>query len=150
MPCRNSNEPTHLPSLVPLVASSWPGGLEMACQRKLNLAHPPTLGVQELRLREHLAIAFVAPSVQTAVGHRILDGADRFVRVRAVWKLAQADIWTKISKEANDFLRDDVPQLKLANSRRVDDIPAHIQRNQLSCRGRVFALLSLRANRIHS
>ena len=80
---------------------------------------------------EQVTITLVTPRVEPAVGHGILDRTIRFVRVSAVRKAALADEGANVAVVAGHFLTHHVPQLKLANARRVDDVTAAGQRQQV-------------------
>ena len=59
--------------------------------------------------------------------HRLLDRAAVLVRVRAVGEAAQRHKRPKLGEEALHFLGDDVPQLELADARRIDDPAAEVE-----------------------
>ena len=98
--------------------------------------------------RVQSTVALVAARVESAVGHRIFDGAVRLVRMGAVGKPAVVDVDPQVAKEPGDLLGNHVPQLKLADAGSVHDIAARGQRHQLR-RGRgVPSLLVLLADRV--
>ena len=66
--------------------------------------------------------------------------------VGTIGKAAQADVRAEVAVQASDFFRNDVPQLKLADARSIDNVAADFQRDQASDRCSVFALLILTAD----
>src|SRR5262245_49798588 len=88
-----------------------------------------------------MAITLVPPHVESAVGYGVFHRAMRLVRVRAVWKAAEADVRANVAVVARDLLGNHVPELKLANARRIDHVAAHRQRNQPGDCRRVLSLL---------
>ena len=61
--------------------------------------------------------------------------------VGTVRKFAAVDKGTDVSEHACDLCRDYIPQLKLADARRVDDVTTSIKRNQFGRGGCVSALI---------
>ena len=70
----------------------------------------------------HCTITFVPPRIQPPVGNCVLDRAVGFVAMRAIGKSAMVDEWPHIAKKAGNFGRNHIPQLKLPDSGRIDDI----------------------------
>src|SRR5436305_9987801 len=90
-----------------------------------------------------VAVALVPPRVEATVGDGVLHRAVGLVCVRTVWKATTTHIWPDISIVASYFLRHDVPKLKLANARRIDNEAADPQRNQSGHGRRVLPFLVL-------
>ena len=80
----------------------------------------------------YLAITFITSDIDFAIGDCPLDTAIVFMRVRAIGKTARIDKRADVSKISGDFFGDNVPQLKLANAGRVDQMTAAFKRNQFS------------------
>src|SRR5262245_33714361 len=95
----------------------------------------------EVLPREQAEIAGVARAADLSPQNGPFDGAVLLVRVGAIGEAAQGHEWPKLREEALHFLRQQVPQLKLANARRIDHPAAEVQLDQLRRRGRVPALL---------
>ena len=88
-----------------------------------------------------VAIAFVAPGIDDAIGDGILNGAVGFVGMSAVGKLASAFERSEFRIESGKFVGRDIPQLELANAWRVDDEPAERKGPKLGRRRCVSPLL---------
>src|SRR5262249_25394318 len=72
------------------------------------------------RLAEvELQVALVAPGMDAVPVDRLLDGAPRFVGVRAVGELAEGDVGAELDEEALDLGGLDAPELELAEPRGV-------------------------------
>src|SRR5262245_18708838 len=93
-----------------------------------------------------MAIAFVPPCVEHAVGDGVFDGAGGLVRVGAVGKAAEADVGADVAIITGDLLWHDVPELKLPDPGRIDHEAAYPQRNQPGHCRRVLALFVLSAD----
>ena len=114
------------------------------------IPNPQSLILSLLLSAEQMTITLVPPLVQPAVGHGVLDGAVVLVGVRAVGKLAEADVGPQIAVEAGHFFGDHVPKLELPHARRVDHVAAAIQRQQPGGGGRVPAFFVFVADRLHT
>ena len=83
----------------------------------------------------------VAPNADLPAIDRALDGAaSSWVWVQS-GKAHNGYIRPKLGEEAFHFFRDDVPQLKLPDARRIDDPAAEFETDQLGGRRRVPAFL---------
>src|ERR1051326_5050612 len=90
---------------------------------------------------EKADVAGITLAAQAAQRDRAFDRATVFVRMRAVRIGTEMHEGVKLQKITFNFFGNDVPQLKLPDSRRVDDPAAHLQFDQLSRGRRMLALL---------
>jgi len=74
--------------------------------------------------RADLDVTFITACVDPAVGNCVFYGAIVFVRVRAIGEAAAAYIGSQLAEEAGDLFGNHVPELELADARRVDDVAA--------------------------
>ena len=84
------------------------------------------------------------------VGYGVFDGTLGFVRVGAVGKTAKTDVGANVAIQGGHLLRDDVPELKLADARGVDDVAAKTERPESGGGGRVTALLGIGTDRANA
>ena len=87
-----------------------------------------------------LQIALEPAEVDLAPVDGVLDGAFGFVGVRAVGELAEGDIGAELDEVALELGGLDAPELELAEARRIDDVAARFEPDQLGGGGRVLAL----------
>ena len=91
----------------------------------------------------------VATRVESGVRDGVFHGALLFVNVRAIGVAAQVDVGADVAEETRDLDWDHVPQLELANARRIDDKPSQAERDQARGGGRVPSLLAIGADFVH-
>jgi len=89
----------------------------------------------------NLAVALVASHIDFSVGHRVFNLAIFFMRVSTVWKSTCHDKGSNLPKVTTHLFGNHVPQLKLSNPWRVDQVSAEFQRDQLGSGRGVASLL---------
>ena len=99
---------------------------------------------------DEMHIAVVAARVDASVGDRVEYGAVHFVNVSAIGKSTVTDVRSNVSEQTANLGRGNVPQLQLPNARRVDQIAASGQWDQLRRGGGVLTFHVLLTNALHA
>src|SRR5262249_13158746 len=91
--------------------------------------------------RKHPQIARIPLLADLPPQHGSFDGAAVFVRMRAIRVSTKRHKRPKLRKKPLDLLRQDVPELELANTRSIDYPAAEVELQKLGRGGGVPALL---------
>ena len=96
-----------------------------------------------------MAVALVASYVDSAICDGIFYGTIALVNMATIWEATVRDVWSNVRVEGRDFFGNYVPQLELADSGCIYQIPLVTKWNQCRRCRCMTAFVVILAHRTH-